>query len=61
MKTTWTVETMVRGEWIQKVAPAQTKPHLTYSSRTAAERALPFLPPGPRYRLEALGLPVTVH
>ena len=61
MKMTWTVETMVRGEWVKTVAPAQTKPHLTYSSYAAAERALPFLPHGPRYRLSSLGLPVTVY
>jgi hypothetical protein len=60
MNTT-TIETFVSGEWILTVAPAQTKPHLTYSSRAAAERALPFLPPRRRYRLSALGLPVTVH
>jgi hypothetical protein len=61
MKVTTTIETMVCGEWITKIAPEQTKPHLTYGTRTAAEQALRFCPPGKRYRLSSLGLPVTVH
>lgn len=60
MKTT-TIETFVNGEWIRTIAALQEKPHLTYSSHAAAERALHFLPPRRRYRLSALGLPVTVH
>lgn len=60
MKTT-TIEMMVMGEWVQKIVAQQSKPHLTYSSRAAAEGALAFLPQGKRYRLSALGLPVTVH
>lgn len=60
-KSSTTIETFVNGEWIRTITALQDKAHLTYSSRAAAERALPFLPPGRRYRLSALGLPVTVH